>query len=171
MQLALIVIVATILWSSLPKSEGAQKKRASPPIVMSGRDSILIHIKMCQFRIQNSPVPRAPAQPGFGKRAAVSGHCKHRAARRSARIRAAMVRQLADVLAGYEDFHEFDARELHLVEALRLIHYSAWIARCWDDPAFAAAFPWFNTQRYWQDRILELCEQIALIDEPPLWPA
>jgi Ser/Thr protein kinase RdoA (MazF antagonist) len=86
--------------------------------------------------------------------------------------RADMVRQLADVLAGYEDFHEFDARELHLVEALRtlrLIHYSAWIARRWDDPAFPAAFPWFNTQRYWQDRILELREQIALMDEAPLW--
>ena len=88
--------------------------------------------------------------------------------------RADRVRQLADVLAGYEDFHEFDARELHLVEALRtlrLVHYSAWIARRWDDPAFPAAFPWFNTQRYWQDRILELREQIAAMDEPPLWPA
>jgi len=88
--------------------------------------------------------------------------------------RADRVRQLADVLAGYEDFHAFDARELHLVEALRtlrLIHYSAWIARRWNDPAFPAAFPWFNTQRYWQDRILELREQIALMDEPPLWPA
>ena len=88
--------------------------------------------------------------------------------------RATMVRQMADLLAGYEDFHEFDARELHLVEALRtlrLIHYSAWIARRWDDPAFPAAFPWFNTQRYWQDRILELREQIALMDEPPLWSA
>ena len=86
--------------------------------------------------------------------------------------RAAMARQLADLLAGYEDFQEFDARELHLIEALRtlrLIHYSAWIARRWDDPAFPAAFPWFNTQRYWQDRILELREQIALMDEPPLW--
>jgi Ser/Thr protein kinase RdoA (MazF antagonist) len=85
--------------------------------------------------------------------------------------RAAMTRQLGDVLAGYEDFHEFDTRELHLVEALRtlrLIHYSAWLARRWDDPAFPAAFPWFNTQRYWQDRILELREQIALMDEPPL---
>ncbi len=85
-----------------------------------------------------------------------------------------MVRQLADVLAGYEDFHEFDPRELHLVEALRtlrLIHYSAWLARRWNDPAFTAAFPWFNTQRYWQDRILELREQIALMDEPPLWQA
>ncbi len=82
-----------------------------------------------------------------------------------------MVRQLSDLLAGYEDFFEFNPRELHLIEALRtlrLIHYSAWLARRWDDPAFPSAFPWFNTQRYWQDRILELREQIALMDEPPL---
>ena len=82
-----------------------------------------------------------------------------------------MTRQFADVLAGYEDFCEFDRRELHLIEALRtlrLIHYSAWIARRWDDPAFPAAFPWFNSQRYWQDRILELREQISLMAESPL---
>ncbi|MDD5180934.1 MAG: serine/threonine protein kinase [Gallionellaceae bacterium] len=86
--------------------------------------------------------------------------------------RADMVRQLGDVLAGYEDFCDFDERELHLVEALRtlrLIHYSAWLAQRWEDPAFQQAFPWFNTQRYWQDRILELREQIALMQEPPLW--
>ena len=84
-----------------------------------------------------------------------------------------MVRQMGDVLAGYEDFCEFHPRQLYLVEALRtlrLIHYSAWLASRWDDPAFPAAFPWFNTQRYWQDRILELREQVALMDEPPLWP-
>lgn len=88
--------------------------------------------------------------------------------------RADMVRQMSELLAGYEDFLEFDPRELHLIEALRtlrLIHYSAWLAMRWDDPAFPAAFPWFNTQRYWQDRILELREQVALMDEPPLWPA
>jgi Ser/Thr protein kinase RdoA (MazF antagonist) len=85
--------------------------------------------------------------------------------------RADMTRQLGDVLAGYRDFFEFDVRELHLVEALRtlrLLHYSAWLAQRWDDPAFPPAFPWFNTQRYWQDRILELREQVALMDEPPL---
>ena len=88
--------------------------------------------------------------------------------------RADMVRQMGDVLAGYEDFHDFDERELYLVEALRtlrLIHYSAWLAQRWDDPAFKQAFPWFNTQRYWQDRVLELREQIALMQEPPLWQA
>ncbi|MCW3480832.1 serine/threonine protein kinase [Neisseriaceae bacterium JH1-16] len=87
--------------------------------------------------------------------------------------RAEQSRQLADLLAGYEDFCEFDSRELYLIEALRtlrLIHYSAWIARRWHDPAFPVAFPWFDSPRYWQDRILELREQIALMDEPPLWP-
>jgi Ser/Thr protein kinase RdoA (MazF antagonist) len=88
--------------------------------------------------------------------------------------RAAMAQQLHHVLAGYQDFAELDRRELHLVEALRtlrLIHYSAWIARRWDDPAFPSAFPWFDTTRYWQDRILELREQIAAMEEGPLTPA
>ena len=85
--------------------------------------------------------------------------------------RAAMEAQLAIVLEGYETLRDFDRRELALVEplrTLRLVHYSAWLARRWQDPAFPAAFPWFNTQRYWQDRILELREQIALMEEPPL---
>jgi Ser/Thr protein kinase RdoA (MazF antagonist) len=85
--------------------------------------------------------------------------------------RAGMSLGLRDVLAGYEQFMDFDRRELLLVEALRtlrLLHYSYWIARRWDDPAFPAAFPWFGTTRYWQDRILELKEQIALMEEPPL---
>mgnify|MGYP000846838621 FL=1 len=79
--------------------------------------------------------------------------------------------QLQDVIAGYEDFCEFDRHELHLIEALRtlrLIHYAAWIARRWEDPAFPAAFPWFGTPHYWQARILELKEQIAAMQEPPL---
>lgn len=84
-----------------------------------------------------------------------------------------MVRQLADILAGYEDFCEFDPRELYVIESLRslrLMHYAAWLAKRWDDPAFPAAFPWFNTQQFWQNHILALREQIALMDEPPLWP-
>lgn len=84
-----------------------------------------------------------------------------------------MTGQLADLLAGYEQFRAFDARELHRLEALRtlrMIHYSAWLARRWDDPAFPAAFPFFGTERYWQDQILALREQVAAMDEPPLAP-
>jgi len=79
--------------------------------------------------------------------------------------------QLRILVGAYESFRDFDRRELALIEplrTLRLLHYSAWIARRWNDPAFPAAFPWFNTQRYWQDRILELREQVALMDEAPL---
>ena len=87
--------------------------------------------------------------------------------------RRSMGEQLGKLLQGYEDFAEFDDRELHLVEALRtlrLLHYSAWLARRWDDPAFPIVFPWFNTTRYWQDRVLELREQIAALQEPPIAP-
>jgi Ser/Thr protein kinase RdoA (MazF antagonist) len=80
--------------------------------------------------------------------------------------------QLADLLAGYEDFYEFNPRELHLLEALRtlrLLHYTAWLARRFDDPAFPLAFPWFNTPHYWQERIFELREQTILMQEPPLF--
>jgi Ser/Thr protein kinase RdoA (MazF antagonist) len=85
--------------------------------------------------------------------------------------RSEQTRQMSEILAGYEDFCAFSPHQMHLVEALRtlrLLHYSAWLARRWDDPAFPLAFPWFNSQRYWQDRILELREQVALMAEPPL---
>ncbi len=85
--------------------------------------------------------------------------------------RAYMTARLADFLNGYLDFREFDPRELHLLEALRtlrMMHYAAWLARRWDDPAFPMAFPWFNTSRYWDEHILSLKEQQAMLDEPPL---
>jgi Ser/Thr protein kinase RdoA (MazF antagonist) len=88
--------------------------------------------------------------------------------------RDSMCAQLGLILRGYEDFSEFDDRELHLFEALRtlrLLHYSAWLARRWDDPAFPINFPFFNTPRYWQDRVLELREQVAAMQEAPLVPA
>jgi Ser/Thr protein kinase RdoA (MazF antagonist) len=85
--------------------------------------------------------------------------------------REAMGQQMRSIVSGYEDFCEFDDTEIQLIEALRtlrLLHYSGWIARRWRDPAFPAAFPWFNTQRYWQDRILELREQISAMQEPAI---
>ncbi len=87
--------------------------------------------------------------------------------------RATMNRQLGAVLEGYRMFRDFDAVELLLIEplrTLRMLHYAAWLAERWDDPAFPAAFPWFGTERYWQDQILALKEQMAAMDEPPLTP-
>jgi Ser/Thr protein kinase RdoA (MazF antagonist) len=79
--------------------------------------------------------------------------------------------QLKALLEGYTSFRTFDARELNLIEALRslrIMHYAAWLARRWDDPAFKVAFPWFDSRRYWDEHVLTLREQVALMQEPPL---
>jgi len=81
--------------------------------------------------------------------------------------------QLADILEGYEAFSRLDPRQLWLIEALRtlrIIHYSAWLARRWEDPAFPRAFPWFGENRYWEDHVLALREQASMMQEPPLQP-
>lgn len=82
-----------------------------------------------------------------------------------------MTERLGDLLEGYTQFYDFNPSELHLLEALRslrLVHYAGWLAKRWDDPAFPAAFPWFDSVRFWEDHILTLREQIAKMDEPPL---
>ncbi len=79
--------------------------------------------------------------------------------------------QLSDIVEGYGEFFDFNPRELRLIEALRslrILHYCAWLARRWEDPAFPANFPWFNTTRYWGEHILELREQLAALQEMPL---
>lgn len=85
--------------------------------------------------------------------------------------RAEMAEQLSQLLEGYSQFADFDRRELLLVESLRtlrMIHYSAWLARRWADPAFPAAFPWFVEPRYWENQILSLREQLDAMAEGPL---
>ena len=70
--------------------------------------------------------------------------------------RSQRTRQLGALVDGYEQFREFDRRELALIEplrTLRLIHYSAWLARRWDDPAFPINFPWFGSSDYWQGQV------------------
>ncbi len=85
--------------------------------------------------------------------------------------RTRQIAQLEALVEGYSEFHDFDARELRLVEvlrALRMLHYSAWLAARWEDPMFPRTFPWFNTVRYWGEHIIELREQLAALDEPLL---
>jgi len=79
--------------------------------------------------------------------------------------------RLGSLLDGYFEFREFDEKELVLIEplrALRILHYAAWIARRWQDPAFQQAFPFFAEQRFWDEHILSLREQQARLDEKPL---
>lgn len=79
--------------------------------------------------------------------------------------------QLSNLLDGYEEFCDFNRAELSLFEGLRtlrLMHYAAWLAKRWQDPAFPQAFPWFNTERYWAEHILELREQMSALEEPAL---
>ncbi len=85
--------------------------------------------------------------------------------------RAAMTRQLTSVITGYEDFMDFDWRQVRLVEplrTLRILHHSAWIARRWNDPAFPIAFPWFASPKYWAEQVTRLAEQIDAMAERPL---
>jgi Ser/Thr protein kinase RdoA (MazF antagonist) len=79
--------------------------------------------------------------------------------------------ELHDILKGYEQFLPFERSEIALIEplrALRMIHYSAWLARRWDDPAFPRAFPWFAEPRYWEDHYRALDDQLAAVVSPPL---
>lgn len=85
--------------------------------------------------------------------------------------RARMQAQLAELIEGYEEFYEFDRRELALIEplrTLRILHYAAWLGRRWEDPAFPMHFPWFNQGPYWDEHIHTLREQLRVIDEPAL---
>ena len=79
--------------------------------------------------------------------------------------------QLDILLSGYDEFHDFDRRELRLIEALRalrMLHYCAWLALRWSDPIFPATFTWFNSPRYWETHINELREQLGQMQEPAL---
>jgi Ser/Thr protein kinase RdoA (MazF antagonist) len=79
--------------------------------------------------------------------------------------------ELHDLLKGYEQFLPFDRGEIALIEplrALRMIHYSAWLARRWHDPAFPLAFPWFAEPRYWEQHHRALQDQLAAVSSPPL---
>jgi Ser/Thr protein kinase RdoA (MazF antagonist) len=79
--------------------------------------------------------------------------------------------QLSALLDGYEQLRDFDRRELGWIEGLRtlrLIHYSAWLARRWSDPIFPLNFPWFGTPDYWRGQVQMLHEQIEAMQEAPL---
>ncbi len=70
------------------------------------------------------------------------------------------------LLEGYEQIRDFDRRSLRLVpalRALRMVHFSAWIARRWEDPAFPRVFPDFGDDRYWFDELASLREILGRV--------
>ncbi|WNJ96630.1 serine/threonine protein kinase [Vibrio ruber] len=85
--------------------------------------------------------------------------------------RAERLTQLDTILEGYQEFCDFNPSELKLIEplrGLRMVHYMAWLAKRWQDPAFPVAFPWFNDPKYWEGQVLALKEQISALEETPL---
>ncbi len=79
--------------------------------------------------------------------------------------------QMASILSGYRTFFDFDLAELRLVEplrTLRIMYHATWLARRWDDPAFPRAFPFFNTNHYWSQHLLQLRDQIERLQAEPI---
>jgi Ser/Thr protein kinase RdoA (MazF antagonist) len=86
--------------------------------------------------------------------------------------RAERTQQLSILLDGYEQMREINRNELTLIEplrTLRLIHYSAWLARRKDDPAFVQHFSWFGSSDYWAGQTHMLVEQCEAMQEEPLY--
>jgi Ser/Thr protein kinase RdoA (MazF antagonist) len=79
--------------------------------------------------------------------------------------------QLETLIGGYEEFNEFDHSQFALIEplrAMRMINYMAWLSKRWEDPAFPRNFSWFAEDKYWEQQILSLKEQLAALNEPLL---
>lgn len=79
--------------------------------------------------------------------------------------------QLDTLLMGYEEFYSFEHQQLTLIESLRtmrVVNYMAWLCKRWQDPAFPRNFPWFGSEKYWEQQILMLKEQISSLQQPPL---
>lgn len=85
--------------------------------------------------------------------------------------RADQLAQLDTLADGYREFSEFPADQLQLIEplrGLRMVHYMAWLAKRWQDPAFPRAFPWFAEAKYWESQVLAFKEQLAALQAPSL---
>jgi Ser/Thr protein kinase RdoA (MazF antagonist) len=77
-------------------------------------------------------------------------------------------RQFDLLLSAYTEMKDFDYNSLRLIEplrALRYIHFSAWIAKRWSDPAFPLAFTHYGTRNYWMEQVQDLKECRDLILE------
>jgi Ser/Thr protein kinase RdoA (MazF antagonist) len=72
------------------------------------------------------------------------------------------------LLTGYQTMLEFDVDELRMIEGLRglrMLHFSAWIGRRWDDPAFRRVFSHFDSRQYWDAQARDLATQLELLSQ------
>ncbi len=144
--------------------------------LLSRIDSIFVDVKFKQLRLHGDCHPGNILWTDQGPHFVDMDDCRNGPAIQDFWMllsgdRQEMTLQLSELIEGYRLFHDFDTRELALIEplrTLRLIHYSTWLARRWDDPAFPKAFPWFNTGAYWQEQLAILGQQKELLEQPPL---
>ena len=76
--------------------------------------------------------------------------------------------ELALLLEGYETFRAFDRRSLRLVEplrAMRMTYYLAWCARQTHDASFLQNHPDWGTHAFWAKELTELEIQLDVIRE------
>ncbi|QBK06314.1 serine/threonine protein kinase [Hylemonella gracilis] len=145
-----------VLWTPLDTDETSGKKSDAKPVVPSAA----------------AAVPTAPGPHFVDLDDACMGPAVQDLWMLLSGDRAQRGGQLSCLVDGYEQMRAFDRRELALIEplrTLRLIHYSAWLARRWADPTFPRNFPWFGSTDYWQGQALQLREQIEAMQEDPLF--
>lgn len=150
-----------VLWTPLDAGEASGKKSEAQAVIASaGADAVAA-----------SAMPTAPGPHFVDLDDACMGPAVQDLWMLLSGDRAQRSGQLSCLLDGYEQMRAFDRRELALIEplrTLRIIHYSAWLARRWADPTFPRNFPWFGSTDYWQGQARQLREQIEAMAEEPL---
>ncbi|HNQ86639.1 MAG TPA: serine/threonine protein kinase [Deltaproteobacteria bacterium] len=77
-------------------------------------------------------------------------------------------REIDLILAGYEQFREFDYSSLRLIECLRfmrIVYYLAWCARQAADYDFRTNHPDWGSDTFWQKELLDMGHQYQVIME------
>ena len=67
----------------------------------------------------------------------------------------------ASIVRGYASMRPFDNESLRLREplrALRMVHFTTWIAKRFEDPAFKLVFVDYGSERYWREQLVALQE-------------
>lgn len=71
-------------------------------------------------------------------------------------------------LSAYKEMTRKDFIRTNLTEplrAMRMVHFNAWIAKRWDDHSFQRVFPQFTSSNYWDQELIDLRSQLALIQD------